>query len=252
MHQVSAIIPSFNEAGHIARVLAVLRAVPELQEILVVDDGSLDATCEEVLREQDADDRIRLIRLPENLGKGQAVLRGLQTIGSDLVLMLDADLMDLRPEHVAALMEPVLAERADMTLGLFRGGRLHTDLGHIGTPWLTGQRCLKVELLRLLTEQTAGGYGLETALTVTAQLHAYRVERVTLRGVWHPPAEFHRGLWKAAAWRGKMYAQIWHAWRACGGPTALRLYVEQTLRHFWQDPLRAWHATRKRVLRIRG
>jgi hypothetical protein len=186
-----------------------------------------------------------------NQGKGQAVLAGARTVRTSVVLLLDADLIALQPGHVRDLMLPVMAGRAAMTIGLFRGGRLTTDLGHIGTPWLTGQRCLKVELLRHLTDGTANGYGLEIALTVIAQRYNYPVEPVILRGVWHPSAEFHRGFGMAVAWRARMYRQIWDAWLANEGPKSAALQLGRRLSQIWQDPLRAWNRRRKRVTRLR-
>jgi glycosyltransferase involved in cell wall biosynthesis len=250
MHSVSAIIPTYNEAGRIRRVLGVLRQLPELHEILVVDDGSTDATREDVLKEAEADGRIHLLRMPANRGKGQAVLAGVRALSADLILMLDGDLIDLEPDNVRALIAPVACGRADMTLGLFQGGRFWTDFAHWATPWLTGQRCLRRELFRYLTDQNARGYGLETALTMATQVHNYRVERVPLRGVWHPSSEFHRGAGRAVIVRVRMHAQIWHAWYLHGGPEVLRMGLRRRIRRLWQDPLRAWRKARKRVQRF--
>lgn len=251
MQRVSAIIPAYNEADRVAGVLTVLREVPELCEILVVDDCSTDGTRNDVCTAAQADSRIRLLKMPSNRGKGQAVLAGVRTISSGFLLLLDADLMALRPEHIRALMAPVTSGQADMSLGLFRGGRFNTDLGHIGTPWLTGQRCLKRDLFKYLTDEKASGYGLEIALTLAAQVHNYRVERVILRGVWHPSSEFHRGFGKAIAWRARMYGQIWNAWFANNGPLALRLYVGRKVAQIWQGPRGAWQTARGRASRSR-
>jgi glycosyltransferase involved in cell wall biosynthesis len=218
MHKVTAVIPAYNESGRIHRVLAVLADVAELERIIVVDDGSTDGTGEEVLEAARCDGRIELLRISGNRGKGQAVLAGVGASRPSYFLMLDADLMALNPRHVRELISPVTSGGADMTLGLFRGGHFTTDFGHLATPWLTGQRCLKTEILDYLTEETASGYGLEIALTVAAQMHDYRVARVIMRGVWHPSSEYHRGLREALRARRRMYREIWAAWIAMGGP----------------------------------
>ncbi|MEM3432732.1 MAG: glycosyltransferase family 2 protein [Candidatus Methanomethyliaceae archaeon] len=212
LSSISAIIPAYNEKGRIGKVLAVLRQVECLSEILVVDDGSTDQTGEEAQREVGSDPRFRLIRLDKNLGKGQALFTGWQHARSNYLLLLDADLIGLTPLHIIALMQPVLEGRADMTLGLFRGGYWRTDLSHILTPWLSGQRCLRAELFRYISPKAAAGYGFETALTVAAQQHHWRCQAVILRGVSHVPSENHRGLWRGLATRSKMYAHIVRAW----------------------------------------
>jgi hypothetical protein len=189
--------------------------------------------------------------MPTNSGKGQAVLTAAALASTRFVLMLDADLMNLQAHHVLDLISPVTSDQADMTLGLFKGGHWSTDVSHWGTPWLTGQRCMKAELLRYLTPETARGYGLEIALTVAAQQHDYRVRRVVMQGVWHPTSEYHRGRWRAISWRRRMLREVWEAWKAMGGPATLKIYVSRSLARFWRDPLGSWPAARKRLHRLR-
>jgi hypothetical protein len=211
--RLSAILPSYNEAEGMAEVLAVLRQVPELDEILVVDDGSTDDTAALTLQSAIKDTRIRLIQLPANQGKGQAIFCGAAATQAEALLLLDADLKDLKPGHIQDLVEPVLAGRADMSLGLFRSGHLNTDLSHRATPWLSGQRCLKADLLNSMDLQAAAGYGFETALTISARQQHARTQVVFLTGVWHPPSELHRGFLKGVGQRARMYSHIFRAWR---------------------------------------
>jgi len=252
MQHVTAIIPAYNESGRIGNVLAALTGVAEIDRIIVVDDGSTDQTAYEVIQAIASDRRIELMRMPSNRGKGEAVLAAVRASQSAALLMLDADLMALHPQHVRDLIAPVTTGNADMTLGLFRGGHFTTDFAHWATPWLTGQRCLKTEMFHFLTEETATGYGLEIALTVAAQVHDYRVVRVILRGVWHPSSEFHRGWTEALRMRRRMHSEIWQAWIATGGPEALKIRLLHSLHRFWRDPPLGLPATRKRRARLKG
>jgi glycosyltransferase involved in cell wall biosynthesis len=213
----AAIIPAFNEASRISRVLSVLANVDLLSEIIVVDDGSQDGTREVVERARNQDRRIRLITHPANLGKGQAVFNGWEATQASCLLLLDADLHGLKAQHVLDLMQPVLAGQADMSIGLFRRGYWRTDAGHRLTPWLSGQRCLRANVLHEVSRRAAEGYGFETALTVAAGKYGWRCVRVPWVGVWHVPSENRRGVWLGFKTRMRMYGQIVNAWVLAGG-----------------------------------
>ena len=214
---LAVIVPAYNEAGRIERVLEVLRDIPGLGEIVVVVDGSTDATYAEAEAAAALDPRLRCLRLASNQGKGGAMLAGARAVHARWLLFLDADLIGLRPEHVQTLIEPVMADEVDMAVGVFRGGRWNTDLPHYLTPWLSGQRCLRAELLWQVPEPALAGYGVETAITVIARRQQWRCRYVPLRRLSHPPSEFHRGGLRGALNRGRMYAQIFAAWRATAG-----------------------------------
>jgi len=220
--RIAAIIAAYNEAGNIRRVLDVLQRVSILDEILVVNDGSMDSTGAEVLQAANTDPRIRLLNHPVNLGKGQAIFTGRENTQANILLLLDADLIALKPDQVVNMIRPVRDGTADMTLGLFRGGLINTDFPHIVTPWLSGQRCLRSELLSHVSKMAASGYGLETAITVAASIEGWSIQRVRLKGVYHPPSEFHRGILHGISVRARMYGQIIRAWYIAGGVQAAK------------------------------
>ena len=230
--EVAVIIPAHNEADHIDSVLSALRDVNCICEIIVVDDGSGDSTANKVRDAASLDKRIRLIHHSHNLGKGQAILTGRNATKASILLLLDADLVGLKPMQVLSLIEPVITQKMDMSLGLFRGGKFLTDFSHLATPWLTGQRCLRSSIMDELNINAASGYGFETALTLAAHRNDWRTGFVWLDGVWHPPSEFHRGLLQGIRQRMHMYFQIARAWYVAGGWSSL------------------WRKTQKRILRF--
>ncbi len=232
---LAAIIPVYDEAGRVGQVLSVLREVPCLDEIVVVDDGSTDSTLEEVNQFAALDARIHVLSHTSNQGKGQAVYKGKDATGATYLLLLDGDLIGLKPQHVHDLIQPVMDGNADMTLGVFRGGRFKTDLSHLLTPWLTGQRCLRTNLFRDVSADAAAGYGIETALTVAARKQGWRCRLVTLEGVYHPPSEFHRGVWAGIKVRVKMYAQILRAYYLARG---WKRFIKQLRLNIQFDKLR--------------
>jgi glycosyltransferase involved in cell wall biosynthesis len=213
---VFAIVPAYNEATRIGKVISVLCQVRSLSEIIVVDDGSTDDTGEEALAAAAGDPRVKILRHPTNLGKGEAMFTGLSASRAPFLLMIDADLVNLKPHHIEDLMEPVLSGKADMTLGLFHHGYWRTDIAHFLTPWLTGQRCLRSTLLRNLSRQAAAGYGFETALTLAARHGSWRCQRVTLVGVTHLLGDIPRGSWRGPLTKLKMYGHILRAWVQMG------------------------------------
>jgi hypothetical protein len=185
----------------------------ELTEIIIVDDGSSDATAAEARQAAAGDPRLRVLKHPTNRGKGEAVFTGWRATRAPFLVLLDADLIHLQPDHIRELIRPVLARQADMTIGVFhQGGQWRADAAHRLTPWLSGQRGLRASLLRQLSPAAAAGYGLETALTVVAQREAWRQVKVPLPGVTHPLGEIPRGGWHGPLSKVQMFAHVVRAW----------------------------------------
>jgi glycosyltransferase involved in cell wall biosynthesis len=109
-----AIVPARNEQACVGAVVAEIRAFDPEMEIVVVDDGSGDRTAA-VARAAGA----RVVRLPFNLGIGGAVQTGFRYAfehGFQLAVRLDGDGQH-DPAELPALLEPVLAGRADIAVG---------------------------------------------------------------------------------------------------------------------------------------
>lgn len=213
--RVSVIVPAFNEGGRIGRVVSVLCQVKQIAQIIVVDDGSRDGTANEARRAAGGDSRFQLVRHKTNRGKGQALFSGLTASRAPYLLLIDADLVNLTPQHIQSLIDPVLAGQAEMTLGQFKNGYWRSDLTHWLTPWLSGQRCIRASLLRQLDRDAASGYGFETALTLAAQGGHWRVERVGLPGVTHMMGDVPHG-WRGPWNKVKMFSHIGRAWMLAG------------------------------------
>jgi polyisoprenyl-phosphate glycosyltransferase len=246
--KVTVVIPAYNESGRIGKVLSVLRETDCINEIIVIDDGSQDETLDEARHAASLDLRVRVISHSINKGKGQAILTGVQEAQSPYLLFLDADLVNLNPNHISALIEPVTSGKADMTLGLFRGGRINTDFAHWVNPSLTGQRCLRADLMQNLSREASNGYGIEIAITIAAYNEHYRVKLIMLHGVWHPPSEFHRGLVKGIRWRMKMYREILHAWKVSGGTEALtERLIEEPINNARQSLNKRYRKVKRRA-----
>lgn len=89
MDFVSIIIPAWNNSHYLAE--SIRSALDDADEIIVVDDASEDGTPQSALESFLAEERVRLLRLPENRGPGAARLAGLEVAKGDCVGFLDAD-----------------------------------------------------------------------------------------------------------------------------------------------------------------
>ena len=156
---VSVIIPAFNEEETIAEVVKVCLKTPEVGEVIVINDGSTDKTEEEL---RNFKDKIKVIGLSQNQGKGYAVAQGVKSARYDYLLFLDADLINLQPHYLASLFWPVLADQADMTIAVSV-----SFYSPYYRSWpLSGQRCLKRNSFnsRIIKKMEKTGYGLEVFL----------------------------------------------------------------------------------------
>lgn len=196
------VVPAYNEA---ATVGVVVRVALEsgVGSVLVVDDGSADGTAD-AAAEAGAD----VVRLGINRGKGGALETGALAATEDVIVLLDADLVGLRPEHVRALAEPVLAGEVDMTRGIFTGGRFSTSFAQLVTPQLSGQRGLRREALLSVPGLGDSRYGVEVAITRHAIRSGWRFVDVPMPGVSQVMKEEKRGLLKGLASRARMYGEI--------------------------------------------
>lgn len=182
---VTAVIPAYNEAKNIGNVLTVLQEVETVSQIFVVNDGSVDRTSSVVKAAAAADERLLLLNLPWNHGKGKALLTGAKASSHNILLFLDADLKGIRPWHIKELIRPVQQEECGMSVGLFTGGHWSTTLTHHLFPFLSGQRCLNWPLFQDLYQEKINGWSIETALSLHARVKDMAVNYVMWPGATH-------------------------------------------------------------------
>ncbi len=116
---VSVVIPAFNEAENLVEVIPelidTLRRAALAFEVVVVDDGSTDATARTIAGLEDSDPEVRGIYLRRNLGKSPALVAGLEEASGDVVVLMDADGQD-DPGAVPRLLE-ALGDGLDLVTG---------------------------------------------------------------------------------------------------------------------------------------
>ena len=188
--QVAALVPAYQAAAKLGEVLMRLAALERPPVVLVVDDGSRDATAL-VARQHGA----RVLSFAGNRGKGYALLAGFAALRDEFeaVVTLDADGQhppECLPELVRAAeagADLVLGARArtpDMPLGR----RFANGFSSGWATWLAGQRIsdsqsgYRLHSRRLLeqTPLTPGRYEVETELVVRAARLGFRIAEVEI------------------------------------------------------------------------
>ncbi len=188
MTHAVAIVPAFNRADTVGATVTALRTVPDVLDVVVVDDGSRDRTAAAA-----AAAGARVIELARNRGKAAAVTAGIAASGApDVYLLIDADLGG-SAALAADLLQPIALGEADMTIAVFDavegpGGFglvkafaarvLRSETGLELAEPLSGQRAVRGPLMRSL--RLAPGFGLEVGLTLDAADRGARISEVEI------------------------------------------------------------------------
>lgn len=225
---VAAVIPCKDEAERIAATVTAVRAIPGVDLVVVVDDGSSDETSARA-----AAAGARVLRHPRNAGKAAALRTGVDHVRAlDGVthhyLFVDGDLEGSAAE-VAVLVPDVRSGVADMTIATLPpqkapggGHGFVVRLARAGiaelTGWvarqpLSGMRCLTAEAYAAASP-LAAGWGVEVGLTVDVLRAGLRVREV--------PCDLHHRVtgsdWRAQVHRARQYRDVLRALLARGLP----------------------------------
>ena len=204
----SLVIPAFNEAnrlgGTLLRVVDYLRETSPGSEVIVVDDGSTDATAQVVgdVLAGVGDIEVRLLQESQNHGKGFAVRKGLSAATRPIALFSDADL-STPIEEAPKLLEPIAAGEVDVAFGSRalnrrlignrqawhreQGGRAFNLLVRLATGlpyWDTqcGFKAFRLDVFRpLLTQARHDGFSFDVELLYLARKAGLRMREIPVR-----------------------------------------------------------------------
>lgn len=191
--RVVALVPASDEADRVAATVSAL--VPLVDEVLLVDDGSEDATGPEALMAG-----ATVLRASRRRGKGRAMEEALGRLpGAEIWLFADADLGSTAAELVS-LLEPVERGEADLAIatfptltgggfGLVKHGAarlIRAVSGFEAREPLSGQRAITAAALAAV-RPLAPGFGVEVAMTIDAVRAGLRVVEVPISGLSHRP-----------------------------------------------------------------
>lgn len=183
---VAAVVPARNEAERVGRTVAALRRIPEVGDVVVVDDASSDATLAAA-----TEAGARAFRLARRRGKGDALAFGAAQTSADVLLFVDADLADTASE-ASRLLAPVLRGEADLAIAAIPSRRGASGFGLVErfARWgilrlagremsrpISGQRALGRAVLDA-AGPLAPRFGVDAALTIDALRAGFRVVEV--------------------------------------------------------------------------
>lgn len=113
---LSIVVPAYNEERTLARIVEKLKVVPNLLEIVIVDDCSTDGTGELAMSLAAEHDFIKYVRHDKNQGKTAALRSGFAQTTGDIVIVQDADL-EYDPAEIPEVIRPILDGFADVVYG---------------------------------------------------------------------------------------------------------------------------------------
>jgi glycosyltransferase involved in cell wall biosynthesis len=219
---VSVVIPCYDEVATIGAVVQLVLAQQEVQEVIVVDDGSKDGSWEVLQQLLTEHPRVQGIRHPQNRGKGAALRTGFAKASASVVVVQDADL-EYDPAEYPLLVKPILENKADVVFGSrfagagahrvlyywhFLGNKMVTTLSNICTNLnLTdievGHKAFRREVLDRITLRE-DGFGFEPEITAkVARLDGVRIYEVPISYYGRTYAEGKKIGWRdgvAAIW----------------------------------------------------
>ena len=191
------IFPARNEGNTIAQCIEIAKKSKFEPEILVVDGNSSDKTKEEAKG-------AGALVIPQSKGiypaKGIAMKDGIKEAtkrGADCIVFLDADILNLTPEWVNLLAEPVVEKACDMSRGYYRraeydgavtklvakplSGVFFPEIAYFNQP-LSGEICATSELFKALLRSTDWpyGWGIDIWLLIEAAMRDYHIIEVYL------------------------------------------------------------------------
>lgn len=209
---VSAVVPAYNEGRTIGDVIAMLKAHPLVDEIIVVSDGSSDDTAAHARAMN-----VRVIEHPVNRGKAAALETGVHAARHEHILLADADIRGLTPEIITRVVSPVLGGDYGMFVAIC-DRRIYwmNRLLHF-TPIIGGERALTKSLWNRVPSQYKQKFQIEIALNFFAKRFGERMGFAVMPGLGQLIKERKRGLWRGLYQRLSMCADI--------VIIALRLYV---------------------------
>jgi len=201
-HRSIVVIPTYNEAANVARLISEIHSVVPNMHVLVVDDASPDGTGRIVADLAQSDERVRLLSRTGKQGLGTAYVAGFKDClerGYDIICQMDCDFSH-QPRYLVDFLREI--ESADVVIGsrymkggmtenwplgrklLSVGGNMYarTILGLSLSDLTGGFKCWRAEVLKAIDLDTvqAGGYAFQMEMNYRASRLGFRIKEIPI------------------------------------------------------------------------
>ncbi len=180
--KTAAILPIFNEEKTVANVLSVLLKAKQLDEVIVVNDGSTDNSLNII--KSFRSNKLKIISLKKNLGKSSAVKIAVKKTEADILLFCDGDLHNFTSQHINQLLEPLKGSKYLMTVGIRDRGIIHNAFAKRFGPLLSGERALPKKIfIEASKHSLMKGYAMELVLNNYCVKNNIPIKKMILKRV---------------------------------------------------------------------
>ena len=188
--KVTCIVPVYNNQDTIAKVVATLLEIKDITEVIVINDGSYDLTQKKLSNFIDHK-KCNIISTAKNKGKGWAIAMGISEAKGNVILMCDADLKNLRDNHIEQMMNQFKKSKSQMVISSRSplDGFKSRFFAKLSGERIFYKKSLTPKYLKLMKHS---GYGVEKIIN-----HAHRdkqIDFVVAGDIGHQ-LKFHRSNW---------------------------------------------------------
>ncbi len=181
--KITAIICAYNEEKTISDVVSIVCDY-FFDEVIIVNDGSTDKT-DDILNKLQEAYVFEYIKFDKNKGKGFAMATGVENASSEIIVFVDADLSNLKEDHLFELVMPLVQNESYMILGQATETLIDYSINPFKS--FTGERAVfKKDILPIVDKMKSSMFGVETLINLYYKSNGKKVKYVMLDGLKHP------------------------------------------------------------------
>ena len=181
--KISAVISAYNEENTVAAVVETTLKSHIIDEVILINDGSTDNTAKK-LENFLSNSKYKCIEYKKNRGKSFAMVEGVETATGDIIVFIDADILNFEEKHIKQLIIPLVNKEAGMVIGHPTENKFDEKLNPL--QMLAGERAIcKTDIIPFLEDIRTTQYGIEIMLNLYYKSKGKKIKFEYLWGVYH-------------------------------------------------------------------